>query len=122
MKKRILSLFLILLLCLSLVPAAGAAETGQPDSVAAPAEVPEEEAAQTPQEQPAAQDDAALMSGESGSRDVAVFSPYYGNQPTFTLNAYYDGVQLADAMGGTCHAYLGRRSASCPGPCPRESS
>ena len=75
MKKRILSLFLALVLCLSLVPAVGATETGQPDSAAAPAAVPEPEAAQTPQEQPAAQDAASLMSGESDSRDVAVFIP-----------------------------------------------
>ena len=108
MKKRILSLFLALVLCLSLVPAAGAAETGQTDGAAASAAAPETEAAQPQQEQPAVQDTASLMSGESDSRDVAVFIPYYGKQDMFTLQAYYSGVQLADAMGGTCHVYLGK--------------
>ena len=49
---------------------------------------------------------AVLMSGNSGSRDVAVFVPWWGEDKSFTLETCYQGIQLADAMGGSCKRYL----------------
>ena len=53
---------------------------------------------------------AVLMSGDTGSKDVAVFIPWWGEDSDFLLTTYYLGVQLADAMGGSCKRYLGKEA------------
>ena len=53
---------------------------------------------------------AVLMSGDAGSKDVAVFIPWWGEDNNFLLTTYYLGVQLADAMGGSCKRYLGKEA------------
>ena len=194
MSRRILSLLLALALCLSLAPAAGAAEAGQTDGVWAAIEaleqqelpdrptaadcerlLPQVEALVTAREDyipgsgtykdgvfrwrtadgtacgydpelrtrinsavpmPEAdriaaereadriaaereadraadlsgEETAVLMSGDAGSKDVAVFIPWWGEDNDFLLTIYYLGVQLADAMGGSCKRYLGKEA------------
>ncbi|MBQ3378327.1 MAG: Ig domain-containing protein [Clostridia bacterium] len=185
MKKRILCLFLSLLFCLSLLPAAGAAEGREngdvwsaiealerdrlparptaadyeelipqvealvlsrddtvPDSVChregtllwrttdgtacgydpelrtqINSAVPMPEADRIAAEREAdraadlsGEETAVLMSGDTGSKDVAVFIPWWGEDSDFLLTTYYLGVQLADAMGGSCKRYLGKEA------------
>ncbi len=52
------------------------------------------------------QEDAVLLAGDSGSRDVAVLIPW----ESFPIEPYYRGVQLAQAMGGTCRGYVGKEA------------
>ena len=49
----------------------------------------------------------AVLAGSADSRDVAVLIPWYKVDKYFTLEPYYRGVQLANAMGGQCRLYTG---------------
>ena len=54
--------------------------------------------------------DVTLMSGNSDSKDVAVFIPWWGKDTNFKLDLYYTGVRLANAAGGVCRRYLGEEA------------
>ena len=56
---------------------------------------------------PEAGESAAVLAGSPDSRDVAVIMPWYGIDSMFTLEPYYRGAQLANAMGGECRLYTG---------------
>ncbi|MBQ3379399.1 MAG: hypothetical protein IJG50_05995 [Clostridia bacterium] len=58
-------------------------------------------------ELPKAGERTAVLAGSPDSRDVAVLMPWYGIDRSFTLESYYRGVQLANAMGGECRLYTG---------------
>ena len=87
------------------VPEEPAAQTT--DTEATEAEIAALERAQTARTETAPAG-AALMGGTTTDPDVAVFIPHYPNSDSkFTKSAYFRGLQIAEATGGTCTCFNG---------------